>query len=224
MSDTMNLANMIEDVKEKLNDKEYKDILDTTMKIHNASSDLSVGRVHEIYVEGLHKIMEEIGGYNMRGFANAAFPSRVPPLVDSIVDDIVSLKELQEYKKDQQEKEQWYYSWVCGHIRTDEIQEEIWTMECYLRGEGPHQVDAAETLRGLFYLYLYRYDEINEQESEALDNLFDWYCDDDDDDYYGFRDGQSFGLYTIGHLWDLMYKCRQEHYLTYDFLEAISVY
>ena len=222
MSDTMNLANMIEDVKEKLNDKEYKDILDTTMKIHNASSDLSVGRVHEIYVEGLHKIMEEIGGYNWRGFANAAFPSRVPSLVDNIVDDIVRLKELQEYKKDQQEKTEWYYSWVCGHIRTDEIQEEIWTLECYIRGGLRDSTD--ETLRGLFYLYLYRYDEINEQESEALDNLFDWYCDDDEDDYYGFLDGQPFGLYTIGHLWDLMYKCRQEHYLTYDFLEAISVY
>jgi len=224
MSDTMNLANMIEDVKEKLNDKEYKDILDTTMKIHNASSsDLRVGRVHEIYVEGIHKIMEEIGEYNWRGFANAALPSRVPSLVDNIVEDIVRLKELQEYKTDQQEKEQWYYSWVSGHINPNEILEVIEEMEAVIRGDSiPYNTD--QTLRGLFYLYLYRYDELNEEDSEALDNLFHWYFDDEDPewDYDGFRNWDE--DYPIDYLWDLMYKCRQEHYLTYDFLEAISVY
>lgn len=207
----MNLANMIEDVKEKLSDKEYKDILDTTMKIHNASSNVDI---QETYIEGFHTIMEVIGGYSMRGFMNAALPSRVPHLVELIVDD---LRESEKQRKYLQAKQDWYECNIPGYVNTRDI---IALIKDYQEEEDDTQH------RALFYLYLYRYEELDEDESEELENVFSWYFDDEDPDwdYHGYNDWDDSAQRTIDELWDIMYKHRERHYLTYDFLEEISVY
>ena len=219
MSDTMNLVNAVEEVKEKLSSKEYKEILDSAMKIHNASSnnndrnDLDVhAGIHEVYVEALHTIMEEIGGYSMRGFMNAAYPSRVPHLVELIVDDV---KECEKQRKYLQAKQDWYDCIVGGYVDTYDLEGLIKEAE----NDEDEDVEKA-----LFYLYLYRWCEIPEEYENRISKLYEWYFDDEDPDwdYSGFNDWDD--THTIDELWDEMNKYRQQHYLTYDFLEAISVY
>ena len=212
MSDTMNLVNAVEEVKEKLSSKEYKDILDTTMKIHNASSNVDI---QEIYIEGLHKIMDEIGDYNMRGYANAARPCRVPLLIDNIIDDIQSSEKI---RKVLQAKEDWYDGCVSGVVDTYDLEGLIKDAE----NDESKTNDISES--ALFYIYIYRWEEIPEEYENRISKLYEWYFDDEDPDwdYSGFNDWDD--TYTIDELWDIMYKHRERHYLTYDFLEEISVY
>lgn len=209
MSDTMNLVNAVEEVKDKLTSKEYKDILDNAMKIHNASSNLDVhAGIHEVYVEGLHTIMEEIGGFSMRGFGNAALPSRVPELVETIVRDIHEQKQCGSIDK---AKQDWYDSNICGWV-------DIYDLERLIK-ESSYD-DTHE--KALFYVYLYRWGEIPEKYEERISDLFDWDlwgC------HYGaYNDSDITDDTTINELWNMMYESRQQHYLTYDFVEAISVY
>ncbi len=224
MSDTMNLVNAVEEVKEKLSSKEYKDILDNAMKIHNNSSnnndrnglDVHAG-IHEVYVEALHTIMEEVGGYSMRGFLNAALPSRVPRLIELIVDDV---REGEKQRKYLQAKQDWYECNIPGYVNTRDI---IALIKDYKEEEDDTQH------RALFYLYLYRYEELDEDECEELDKLFEFDLDEEDPDpdewyYHGWNDYDNYESYTIDEVWDMMMKGKTQHYLIYDFLEEISVY
>ena len=216
MSDTMNLVNAVEEVKEKLSSKEYKEILDSAMKIHNASSnnndrnnlDVHAG-IHEVYVEALHTIMEGIGGYSMRGFMSAARPSRVPGLVENMVSDI---EELHKHKKLYLARQDWYYSYVSGYVDTFDFEGLI----------EEAKIDDTH-LRALYYIYLYRWDEIPQEYEKRLYDLFVWYQW-EDGSYDECNSSEYTDHYTIDELWDMMNKYREQHYLTYDFLEAISVY
>jgi len=207
----MNLVNAVEEVKEKLSSKEYKDILDSAMKIHNASSSNNIdvhAEIHGVYVEALHNIMEAIGGYNMIGLRNVARPSRVPRVVEIMVDDI------EQYKKENkvyQAKQDWYDGCIAGFVDTYDLE------GLFKEAENDEDVEKA-----LFYIYLYRYEEMPQEYGHRAYDLFSW-------DMWGCHYGSYNQSHitestTIDELWDKMYTCREQHYLTYDFLEAISVY
>ena len=209
----MNLVNAVEEVKEKLSSKEYKDILDSAMKIHNASSSNNIdvhAEIHGVYVDALHKIMDAVGGFDMISYRNVSRPYRTPLVVAYMVNEI---KELNVHKDVHFSKKNWYESCVRGYVDTYDIEKLIKEAEI----DDTHD-------KALFYIYVYRFEEIPEKYEHRISKLYEWDFDDEDPDwdYYGFNDWDD--TTTIDELWDMMYTCREQHYLTYDFLEAISVY
>ncbi len=245
-TETHNLINAVEDVKGKLNDQEYKTILDTTMKIHNQDrSQPAVNREPSPQTEMLGDIMELLGGYNFRAYQNIVSTDEDTryALLRDINRDII---ELQRHKMIVLEKEMFKnnaYYWLPNESIESTIKDLSTILYQFGSGDADITLDMVREDpdcfakdRILFYYYMGEHNTLIDQvNQEALAEWFEWIEDDEDwdegdephyleMDFIYNNEIYSDDRYTIKDWYKKMFEARQQAFAIANWISEINAY
>lgn len=247
-TETHNLINAVEDVKEKLNDQEYKTILDTTMKIHNQDRSQPAVEAHgepTPQTDVISEIMELLGGYNFRAYQRIISTNEDSrnSLFHTIKGDIISLQRHQEFVMEQRHFRDKAYYWMPNNdieSTIKHLQRVFWCFgENQMGDTGYMLLQDTECFakdRILFSYYMAQDTTrlIDQPNQEALAEWFEWIQDDDDDDDdhvhyleidYIYNDQiYSDDRDTIKDWYKKMFEARQEAFNIAIWIEDLSSY
>tara|TARA_R110001606_G_scaffold207159_1_gene354860 strand:+ start:130 stop:882 length:753 start_codon:yes stop_codon:yes gene_type:complete len=248
-TETHNLINAVEDVKEKLNDQEYKTILDTTMKIHNQDRSqpaVEAQREPTPQTDVISEIMELLGGYNFRAYQRIISTDEDTRnrLFHTIKGDILSLQRHKEFVEEQRDFRDKAYYWMPNNDIEDTIKD-LTTLFYNLardipgaRGVGPMLLQDSDCFakdRILFSYYMGDDAQLIDQPNrEAIAEWFEWIEDDEDDDddcvhyleidHIYNNETYSDDRYTIKEWYEKMLDARLECFRIASWIEDLSSY
>jgi hypothetical protein len=228
-TETHNLINAVEDIKEKLSDQEYKSILDTTMKIHRESNQQADDELSP-QAELICQLMEQLGGYNFRAYHRviSTDDDTRNGLFQQVKRDVTELQRKVEFADEKRDWLMAFDEW----IGPDQIESSIQSLKTKYMSWFPYDksIDCK-----LFYYYITGdYDDmLDDDQRELLNNWFAFIEDDDDDDddiWYLELDEvyQECWKYenrnSIADWYYDMKTARDEHFAIANWIEEISAY